>query len=293
MLIFSMLLHATVAMEPESVAAPEPLTNPAMEESLEPSDALLWETRKGRAKDFRAQMMTGRKAQMASHDGESLLRKKRTEARRVCAERLRKANRNERFSALLLCVKQDLTTTLEGIRRRQDGLGVRAGVSSDTTSLIRARGDLLIDALDAVIQAIDAGVYSNEEDLFEVRNNLRDKYILPYSALLPRSDTEHALAGIAHMLIRSRDMDRSGFPDEVLSSLEKSDACLAAVEKGVESLAAAESINAGHRTEIRNCLAQYREAQVLMEKLSVPVPEEPQEPEWQKRSLRRLPKTRN
>ncbi len=288
-----MLLHATVAMEHDSVAAPEPQTNAIMEESLETSDALLWENRKGRAKDFRAQMMTGRKAQEASYDGESVLRKKRIEARRACAERLRKANRNERFSALLLCVKQDLTTTLEGIRRRQDGLGVRAGVSSDTTSLIRARGDLLIDALDAVIQAIDAGVYSNEEELYEVRNNLRDKYILPYSALLPRSDTEHALAGIAHMLMRSKDTDRSGLPDEVLSALEKSDACLVTSEKSIEALAAAESINASHRTEIRTCLAQYRDVQKLIEKLSAAIPEEPQEPEWQKRSLRRLPKARN
>jgi hypothetical protein len=163
----------------------------------------------------------------------------------------------------------------------------------DTTSLIRARGDLLIDALETVIQAIGAGVYSNEEELFEVRNNLREKYITPYHTLLPRSDTEHALAGIAHILLRSKDMDRSLLPEEVRASLEQSDACLAAVEKTIELLTTPETLNASHRSEIRSCLATYREVQALMEKLSAATPEEPLEPEWQKRSLRRLPKARN
>lgn len=287
-----MLVLATVALEAVPVAAPE--VAPTIEESQEQAaDSASWEARAVRAKDFRAQMMTGRKAQEASYDGESLLRKKRMEARRSCSERLRKANRNERLGVLLLCMKQDLTTTLEVIRRRQDGLGSRAGASIDTTSLIRARGDLLIDALGTVIQAIGAGVYSNEEELFEVRNNLREKYILPYQTLLPRSDTEHALAGIAHVLLRSKDMDRSGILEEVRKALEQSDACLTTVEKTIELLTPPQTLGASHRSEIRRCLAQYREAQALIEKLSAALPEEPQEPEWQKRSLRRLPKTRN
>ena len=292
MLMFSVLLLATVALEAE----PETTTDsaPATEESQQQAvDDLSWEMRALRAKDFRIQMMTGRKAQQAGYDAESALRSKRATARNACRDRLRKANRNERFSALLLCVKQDFGTTLETVRKRQDSLGSRAGVSIDTTSLIRARGDLLIDALDTVIQAIDAGVYSNEDELIEAKNNLRDKYMLPYQTLLPRSDTEHALAGIAHMLLRSSEMDRPELPEEVRIAIEQSDTCLMTIEKTIESLTAPETLSTSHRLAVRTCLGKYREAQALLVQLSAPPSEEPAPAEWQKRSLRRLPKTRN
>lgn len=294
MLPLAVLLFATVAMESDPQLSPEPQVPEAVEASPEQQDdTLQWETRSLRAKDFRTQMMTGRKAQDASYDAESALRSKRAGARNSCRDRLRKANRNERLGVLLLCVKQDFGATLETIRKRQDGLGSRAGTSADTTSLIRGRGDLLIDALSTIIQAIDAGVYSNEDELIEAKNNLRDKYMLPYQTLLPRSDTEHALAGIAHMLLRSRDIDRSQLPEEVRTALEQSDACLTTVEKTIESLTVEEAINASHRLAIRNCLGKYREAQALLVKLSAPSSEEPAPVEWQKRSRGRLPKTRN
>jgi len=292
MLLSALLIGS--AMVVSDVLPVEESAPPALEEPTEGVNEAQWDTRGVRARDFREQLMVGRKARNAAHDSELTQRSRRSDARSACNDRLRKANRDGRLAVILVCMKQDLTTTLDIVRKRLDGLTSRAGVTADTTALVRARGELLIDALQTIMNALDAGVYTSESELLEARRNLREKYMMPYHALLPRVIREHALAAVAHMLLRSQAMDRSAFPPEVMTAVEAADACLESLEKSLESLSP-DGFTAEHGVGLRACLAEYREAHALLQNMNATSQQgsSSSEAQWQKRSLRRFPAKRN
>ena len=295
LLVLQMALAVTLASGSILAAsvddsAPE---EPAVEAANNPE----MDARRESIEDFKSDYLMSRKAIESAFTMETTLRQKRAELRRDCRETLRKANRDQRLPRLSDCMKDDLQKTLEMVTARGTSIAAAAGVQGDVKELIAARNELLRDALDTIITALDAGVYTDEEGLVEARNNLREKYFKPYAALLPQLHAEHALSWISHLLVRADSLKKSGtLSEQVLGKVVEAEACLFTEEDSLsQAIDSNETISSISQSleRLPGCLDLLTEAQVLWNQEQTPEVESAPEPQWENRKLRRLPGTRN
>lgn len=294
-LILQMILAVTLAsasMLAATVDLPEEAATQEKSQALDP----LWEKRNTRAAHFKSRFLLSRKTVDAGNASEGKARLQRAEHRYDCRESVRKANRDQRLGKLISCMREDLTLTMDMLKARSEVIAVLPGVSPELRGLAIARSELLADAVSTIIDGLDAGVYENEEGLFVVRKNLREKYLLPYWALLPRMEAEQMLSWISHMLLRGKSLAESL---DITAKLAEAEMCLANAEAALEAVAGEKDfqkmnimISQARSTAI-SCIKIYRDAIRIQEKELAPPEEKVQEPQWQKRSLRKLPKMKN
>lgn len=299
LLILQMMLAVTLAsgsMLAATVDSPE--ETPAAEEAQAANPR--WETRRARAENFKSKVLLSRKAVEAAYAAESKLRSQRSDLRKDCRESLRKANRDQRVTTLITCMREDLEITLQMIHSRSESITATPGVSEEVRSLIIARSALLADAIGTIIDGLDAGVYETEEGLYEARKNLREKYFLPYWSLLPRMQAEQSLAWISHVLVRAKSLTEAEIlSTEVTTKFAEAEGCLVGTEEALDAVAAEKDfqkmnmIISQARSTAISCIKIYRDAMTLHEQELAPPEEESPEPQWQKRSLRKLPSSRN
>lgn len=297
LLILQMIL--AVALTSGSLlaaAVEEPAEGPAAETSA-PDPR--WEKREERAEGFKSRFLLSRKAVEAGATAEMNARKERAEKRRTCRESIRKANRDQRFARLAVCVRDDLALAIAMLEARSQIIASTPGISEEFSELTIARGDLLLDALRIVIDAIDANVYADEAGLLEARKNLREKYLLPYWALLPRLRAEHSLAWISHLLVRMRSLkDGSSLSETVAAALDRAQECLVEAEETLETALDEKESNAMNiiisqvRSDAISCVHLYRDAMTIRGAEAASAKEERAEPQWQKRSSHKLPTSR-
>lgn len=93
-----------------------------------------------------------------------------------CRSLLRKANRDQQWPSTLRCVRNDMQLDIGALRAELTA--ARALKHSLAPALVTAASDLL-DALAAVTDGIDTGVYGSEGALAETRSKLQERYRTP------------------------------------------------------------------------------------------------------------------
>ncbi|MEK7563207.1 MAG: hypothetical protein AAB544_02325 [Patescibacteria group bacterium] len=296
LLVLQMALAVTLASG-SILAASVGETTPEEPMPGEAADDPAMDTRREKIEDFKSEYLMSRKAVESTFTMEATLRQEHAELRRDCREMLRKANRDQSLPRLSDCMKDDLQRTLEMVTARGTSIAATAGVSSDVKKLIAARNELLRDALDTIITALDAGVYTDEEGLFEARDNLREKYFKPYTVLLPQLQAGHALSWISHLLVRADSLKKSGtLSEQVLGKVVEAETCLLIEEDSLsQAMESNEIISTISQSldRLPDCLDLLTQAQVLWNQEQTPEAESTSEPQWENRKIRRLPSTRN
>lgn len=107
----------------------------------------------------------------AAHDRERM-----QAAMEECRSQLRKANRDGKFFVTLRCVRTLLMLDLSVLRKKESDIAARTDVSAETRDLTLAVTQQLTDAIVAVVNAIDTGVYDGVEDLEDMKLRLYEQY---------------------------------------------------------------------------------------------------------------------
>lgn len=105
---------------------------------------------------------------------------KREGLRTECAESLRRANRDQQWEAAVRCVRNELA--LETLTLRPFIAALRTRKDSPAAAAAAAKADMLFEALTAMTQAVDNGVFGDEETLGLARTRLHERYRLPLAA---------------------------------------------------------------------------------------------------------------
>ncbi len=141
--------------------------------------------------------------------------RKRAELRMECRDDLRRANRDTLVTVLLRCYKNDLVLEREYLEKRRTWLEALPGVAKLTRATVLSRLDLLADAIDTIVYAIDHRVYATQEDLVEARRNLLTRYRLPFWESVTLARADRALTWVARMIaltdaVRAEDVGITG-----------------------------------------------------------------------------------
>jgi hypothetical protein len=231
------LLHLSIALVMLSTGSAAYVAQSGETLPAGPSEEeLRWARRETRVTGFSSAAAAARPVLQATHAEEQKLRDERRKKRIECQQRLRRSNRDQLVPTVLSCVRADLTLLQGIIHQRSIALAITPGIGGDSRGIALARSDLLLDALDTVVTAIDAGAITTEEDMREARRNLRQKYVLPYHQSLPRGETEHLLARLAQVLLHVRSLLADPtLPEDTQAALAGSQTCLEELESSLEA----------------------------------------------------------
>jgi|TARA_Y100000310_G_scaffold312728_1_gene360328 hypothetical protein len=162
------------------------------------------------------------------HDEESR-RIEKKDYLKECRNDVRKSNSNIRLPIVLRCYRGELTLNLEDLRKERAFLYKLPGTSDEAKERINASIVPLMDAITAVIDGIDAGVYTTEEGLIETKKNLAERYRAPYWLSVSVLRADGLLSWTSH-LIRQIDVILVGTQEADESDLRNTRACFEDVE---------------------------------------------------------------
>lgn len=175
--------------------------------------------------------------------------------RRDCREAVRRANRDQLMDRLLSCYRSDLLQDVNILRKQVQHLSavplLDPGVKAAATGAVFK----LIDAEMTIVNAIDAGLFEQEESLREARRNLRANYRESAWLALTHLRADWELTYIAFMVKKIE--ERLSEPDlrgARAQLLQEAALCL---ERGTQTLLQARS--APDRLSASATLLQARE----------------------------------
>jgi hypothetical protein len=149
--------------------------------------------------------------QQDAWEAESVMTRQRmAEQRAECRDIIRKSNRDERMPRMLQCQRAMLL--LETNLLRKEATYFNAIPLLDPTVKATATGSIakLEDAMMAIVDGIDTGLFSSEQQLLTARDNLRITYRTPYwqakAALHQDRELTYSLF-IAKSLFERSDLD--------------------------------------------------------------------------------------
>jgi hypothetical protein len=131
------------------------------------------------AVDSLNQLQIPEKAQLAWDKESRMLRQRMSDQRIECHDAVRRANRDQRLTKILQCQRALLLLETNLLRKEQVYLTsprLSTVVMNDITHKISD----LVSAEMTIIDGIDAGLFSSEEQLLTARTNLRESYRVPY-----------------------------------------------------------------------------------------------------------------
>lgn len=187
----------------------------------------LWQERKLRAKDFRAQVLATRRGlELFAEYQEAYLRNRKEHAA-DCRDSRRRANKNGRFAVAARCYRTDLLIGREfwqkNLQQVENLPGISAAVRLRAITVLTN----MIDAIDAIILGIDSDVYSTEEGLIEAKKLLHTGYRAPVSLALSHIRADRTLTWIAHFMTRMLYLiETEEIQEETFTSLQQNLYCL-------------------------------------------------------------------
>lgn len=147
-------------------------------------------------------------------------RERSIELRSRCHEEIRRANRDTIVAKSSLCLRGDLQLEIGHRRKQRDVLVETPGVSLDPSEAI----DTWIDAATAVVDGVDAGVFTTVDMLKEAKRNLHATYRRPMLLAITHARISYVRSLIASVALVARDVaDQS---EDSLPFLERIVPCL-------------------------------------------------------------------
>lgn len=107
-------------------------------------------------------------------------RERRSTLRSDCRETLRSANRDTWLRQALLCYRSDLLLEMNWLRKDRQQWSALPLLSEAQRTQVLERSAALIDAILAIIDGIDSGLFTQRELLEEAKHNLFLTYRSPY-----------------------------------------------------------------------------------------------------------------
>ena len=230
--------------------------------------------RKARTRDFWENMMNFRKAEDSYRKQHAIRREKRRDKRLNCRIDVRKANRDAILRETLQCFKATVSQDLEILRKERLYIEKLPGVRDEYRGGALFHSQNLSDALQAIIQAIDAGVYTSKEGLQDAKRSLSGTYRAQKRLAMTRLRINRSLTWISHLLIRLDEVSVRTDPDPVVAAkIEEVAACLEGQEKHLEALLSLEDNDAliaefrQAQSDIKFCIGLARDAKGLSKEL--------------------------
>lgn len=111
-----------------------------------------------------------------------------------CREEIRNANRDTVVQRSGQCLRGDLTLEIAHRRKQREWLAAWNGADADVAEAADVGIEAWIDAATAVVDGVDAGVFSTVDTLRQAKRNLHDTYRAPMFAAFARTRSSHLLA---------------------------------------------------------------------------------------------------
>lgn len=123
-----------------------------------------------------------------------------------CNVDVRSANRDTLLPVTLQCYRSQLIMERDALRQEQDIIRQWPGLPDAQRSAMQESGDALLNALQPVVDAIDAKVFSTFDMFRNVRSNLLTQYRKPYWLAAARVRASGAMTWLDFMLISLREV---------------------------------------------------------------------------------------
>ena len=127
---------------------------------------------------------------------------KRNVFRETCRDDYRRSNKATPFKTTLRCYGTELGNLKDFMGTQGEVLQGTAGLTAASRAQSIARAELLRDAVDTVLFAIQSNVYSTKEGLLEAKHNLYKKYQLTLWDAWAIVRADHALTWSAHIIAK-------------------------------------------------------------------------------------------
>ncbi len=131
------------------------------------------------AVDSLSQIQIPEKAQLAWNKESQALRQRITDERIECRDAVRRANRDQRLTKVLQCQRALLLLKTNFLRKEQIYLTSSQLSTTVMNEMTKTTSDL-VSAQMTIVDGIDAGLFSSEEQYMTARTNLRETYRVPY-----------------------------------------------------------------------------------------------------------------
>jgi len=232
---------------------------------------LEWETRVARTQTFRKDITETWNELLAIQKQIQKNLKRREEHRTECAEELRSASKFTKIPIALRCTQADLQLELEILRKEKEHIEVMPGVTEDTRSLALTRLDLLTDALQTIVTAIESDVFQAVGELKEAKQNLRITYREPFWLLQLKLQAEKLQTWNASLMTRVAIVaeEQQDLDPETTDILIDAITCLQQEEELLEDAGAAQDLTTaqsrinGAQNKMHTCLDHLEEAQKM------------------------------
>lgn len=234
---------------------------------------LEWETRVERSQEFRNGILEELADLEVAEPQIERLRLWQSEYRRTCAEELRSASKFTKFPVSLRCTQNDLLLEQEFFEEERDRIEALPGVTEDTRALALTRLDLLTDAIQTILTAIESDVFQTVDELKEAKQNLRITYREPFWLLQLRLQAEKLQAWTSSLMTRVALIaeEEQEISTDTVDALLESLTCLQQEENVLEGATtitdpnAMEALIATAQQQMELCIGHLERTQQLQE----------------------------
>lgn len=160
-------------------------------------------------------------------------RERRNALRNDCRETLRRANRDTWLRQALLCYRSDLLLEMNWLRKDRQQWATLPLLSETKRVQVLEHSDALIDAILAIIDGIDSGLFTQRELLEEAKHNLFSTYRSPYLNAVTHARADRLIVWISLFARRMEEALRlqPDSPEPLPYLLEAAECLLRAKEK--------------------------------------------------------------
>ncbi len=131
------------------------------------------------AVDSADQIQVPQITQLSWEKDSKMLRQRMANQRTECRDAVRRANRDQRLTKILQCQRALLLLETNLLRKEQIYL-TSPRLTTATVNEISTTTSDLVSAMMTIVDGIDAGLFTTEEQYMTARTNLRETYRAPY-----------------------------------------------------------------------------------------------------------------
>lgn len=271
---YSALIACTLLLFTHAASAEEPAGSSgatATEPGLT-AEEQAWQARIERAAGYRTHMLQTRKGVELFYELRRQNREEIAENRERCAEELRRANRDAKFTALTHCYRRELLLQRELLEKQRQYAESVPGVPADMRGSTVEAIDGLLDAIDAVVAGIESGVYRDAGEMGEAKQNLHRLYRLPAMLSFARLEIDRTQTWIAHLLHRLFTMTQNTeLSPEAFAKASETLACFVEAEGALTAARTLESYEETNSkfsqvlTDLQHCASLLRASHTLQD----------------------------
>ena len=194
------------------------------------------------------------------------LRSRLVETRVQCAKDIRESNRDTKWPTLRRCQRTRLAQEMTLLQKQRARINETPGTSAEVQTAVLKKADALLDALHALLNALDTGLFQSSSDLDIALQRLLDQYRVPWLVTLEHWRIERARAWMRLIVRHIANFPSATLSPNIKEQLRLGLLCLeqdhvlllsAEAEKDHEKII---SLMSQHQSSLLKCLETLRSA---------------------------------